>query len=188
MNLQTDDELVSARIAGDDDDVLLVTEGGQAIRFRVADLRVASRTSGGVRGIRLHPRDRVVAMEVVSPGQHLLTLTQQGYGKLTPSTSYPRHQRGGQGVLTFRLTDKTGLVAAAIITVVRPDQELMMVSRNGVVIRLLVQQIARQSRLTQGVKVMNIDDEDAVASLGTIGGPTNEPEPEPSPEKGRKRR
>ena len=166
MDLEKDDEVVAAKIAQDNDDIILVTEHGQAIRFNVGKLRAASRTSGGVRGITLKKGDQVVAMEVVSQGTHLLALTKNGFGKRTPMDSYPAHGRGGQGVKTFNITDKTGDVCAAVA--VTSGQELMMVSRGGVVNRTTVDEISRQGRVTQGVTIMNVEDGDELVSVARI--------------------
>ena len=109
MDLEPGDELIGARLVGADDQVLLVTERGQAIRFEVQELRSASRTSGGVRGIRLDDNDNVVALCAVIHDAELLVVTTSGYGKRTPVAEYPTHGRGGGGIITARLTDKTGI-------------------------------------------------------------------------------
>ena len=175
MDLEKDDELVSGRIATDEDHVLILTALGRSIRFRVGDLRSASRTSGGVRGIKLRKDDYVKSMEVVSQGQDLLSVTANGHGKLTALTNYPQQKRGGQGVINFKMTDKTGPVSVARVT--SPDQEIMVVSTKGVVIRQLIQEIPRYGRSSQGVRVMNLDKADTVASLARIE-PSSEDEAE----------
>jgi DNA gyrase subunit A len=166
MDLEEGDEVVAARIAMEEDDIVLVTEKGQALRFNVSKLRAASRTSGGVRGMSLKPGDQVVAMEVAAHGQHLLTLTKNGFGKRTPMASYPAKGRNGQGMKTFNITAKTGNVCAAVA--VSPGQELMMVSRQGVVNRTTVDEISRQGRITQGVTIMNVEDGDELVSVSRI--------------------
>jgi len=113
MDLEEGDELVAARLATDKDDMLLVSQEGQAIRFAVKDLRAASRTSGGVRGIRLSAADQVVGMGVIRPKGYVLVATSGGFGKLTPVDAYPRQHRAGGGVRTFKLVEKAGKVAAA---------------------------------------------------------------------------
>ena len=190
MDLEDNDEFVSGRIAHDDEEVIILTANGMSIRFRVGDLRSASRTSGGVRGISLKKNDVVIAMEVASHGRDLLTVTEKGQGKRTNLNAYPKQQRGGQGVLNFRLTDKTGPVAAALVT--NPDEEIMLVSQKGVVIRETIQEINIYGRTSQGVNVMELDDDDIVAALARIE-PSDEDEPEAPPEddaaekKGRKK-
>ena len=166
MRLDARDELIAARGAHDDDDVLIVSSGGQAIRFNVGSLRVASRASGGVRGMRLRDDARVIALVVASDGEDLLVVTELGAGKRTPMDEYPRKGRGGQGVLTFRVSDRTGPVAVA--RAVRADHEVILVSRDGIVMRTRTDLISQQGRSTQGVAVMNVDKGDTVASIAQI--------------------
>src|SRR5579875_317553 len=169
MNLEPDDELIGARLAHADDDVLLVTAYGQAIRFSVEELRSASRTSGGVRGIRLAEGDTVVSLSIASPGSELLVVTVFGEVKRTPIDEYPRHSRGGSGVLTARVTDKTGKVAAARV-ITDHDNDLMIISAGGIVIRQDVNDIKRASRATQGVTLMHVADGDTVVAVATTNG------------------
>ncbi len=166
MRLDRGDELLAARAASDDDDVILISSDGQAIRFGVGTLRVASRASGGVRGMKLRPGAKVIALVVAGDGEDLLVVTEHGAGKRTPMEQYPRKGRGGQGMLTFRISDRTGPLAVA--RAVRADQEVILVSRDGIVMRTRAEQISRQGRTTQGVAVMNIGDDDAVASIAQI--------------------
>ena len=166
MRLDDGDELIAARLASDTSDVLLVTSDGQAMRFDIATLRSASRISGGVRGIRLRPRAYVVGAEVVEDGEQLLAITERGFGKRTEVSQYPRKGRGGQGVRTLNITDKTGNVAACRI--VAPGQELMLVSEEGIVIRTSVDSISLLGRNTQGVTVMRVGTGDRVASIARI--------------------
>jgi DNA gyrase subunit A len=169
MDLEPADELVTARLATDQDDVLLVTERGQAIRFAVSDLRAVSRTSGGVRGIRLSPDDEVVGMDIVHPDAYVLAVTTGGFGKLTPLAAYPRQHRAGSGVRTFRLTEKTDKVAAA--EVVSLSQQAMIISAEGIVIQTPVKEkdprkgITIQGRSTQGVRLMKLDPGDRVVAI-----------------------
>jgi DNA gyrase subunit A len=166
MDLEPGDALVAARLARDQDQAILVTARGQALRFPVSQLRAASRQSGGVRGIRLIKGDKVVGMDTASPGGQLLVVTANGFGKRTPVEEYPTHSRGGQGVQTFKPNDKTGPLVAARI--VEPLQELMIISRNGIVLRTPVDSIASQGRATMGVTLMDVDPGDSVASITTI--------------------
>jgi len=166
MNLEAGDELVAARAARDVDDVLLVSSAGQAVRFNVGTLRVASRASGGVRGMRLADGARIIAMVVAADGEDMLVVTELGAGKRTAISEYPQHGRGGQGVITFRVSDRSGPLAVA--RAVRADQEVILVSRKGLTFRTRVDRISQQGRSTQGVAVMNVEDEDAVASIAVI--------------------
>ena len=166
MRLGRGDELIGARAASDRDDVLLVGSHGQAIRFTVGTLRVASRASGGVRGMRL-PRDAtVIALAVASDGDDLLVVSERGGGKRTAIDEYTAQRRGGSGVVTFRVSDRSGPLRVA--RVVRDEQELMLVSREGIVLRTRADLVSKQGRLTQGVSVMAVGEGDALASLAVI--------------------
>jgi DNA gyrase subunit A len=165
MDLEKGDDFVAAKLVHEDDEVVIVTSDGQAIRFAVSELRSASRTSGGVRGIRLGKNGKVVAMEVVGEGE-LFTITERGYGKRTPFGDYPAKHRGGQGVRNYEITQKTGRVVAA--RAVDASQELIVISRDGIVIRTRMDQIRMTGRQAQGVSVISVNTGDAVASLATI--------------------
>ena len=169
MNLEEDDELIGAKLARADDDVLLITAQGKAIRFTVAELRSASRTSGGVRGIRLAGGDTVVSLNLTPKDSELLVVTERGYGKRTPIDEYPTQSRGGGGVITLKVTDKTGSVASARV-ISDHDNDLMIISAGGVVIRTDVSAIARSGRATQGVRLMNLGDGDSVVAVATTNG------------------
>ena len=166
MDLPAGDELVAARAAADEDDVILVSTDGQAMRFDISSLRVASRASGGVRGMRLTDGARVIALIMASEGEDLLVVSEHGVGKRTPMDEYPRKGRGGQGVMTFRVTDRSGPLAVA--RAVNAEHEVILVSREGIVMRTRADQISQQGRGTQGVAVMNVDEQDSVASLAVI--------------------
>jgi DNA gyrase subunit A len=169
MDLEEDDDLIGAKLAHADDDVLLITAFGKAIRFTVEELRSASRTSGGVRGIRLAKGDRVVSLNLTPKNSELLIVNENGYGKRTPIDEYPRHSRGGGGVITSNVTDKTGPVATARVITDR-DNDLMIISAGGVVIRTDVTSIRRAGRATQGVSVMNLGEGDKVVAVATTNG------------------
>ena len=166
MNLRRDDHLVSARAAGDEDDAILVTAGGRAIRFKVGSLRVASRASGGVRGMRVPDDGAVVGLVIDCDGEDMLVVSEHGVGKRTPIAEYPTKGRGGLGMLTFRVTDRSGPLAVA--RAVKADQELILASREGIVMRTRAGTISQQGRGTQGVAVMNIGEGDALAALAQI--------------------
>jgi DNA gyrase subunit A len=185
MNLDKGDDFVAAKLVHENDEVVLVTSNGQAIRFQVKELRSASRTSGGVRGISLAKGGKVVAMEVVTPNSELFTITEKGYGKRTPYPDYPRKHRGGQGVRNYDITNKTGKVIAA--RTVNASQELIVISRDGIVIRTRMDSIRMTGRAAQGVSVISVSPGDSVASLATIdmgangnGGPKGKAEAEPA--------
>jgi DNA gyrase subunit A len=172
MDLEEGDELVAARLATDKDNLLLVTQEGQAIRFAIRDLRDASRTSGGVRGIRLSTTDQVVAMDVMQAKGYVLVATSGGFGKLTPVEAYPKQHRAGGGVRTFKLVEKAGKVAAA--EVVSLSQQVMIVSAEGIVIQTPVKEkdpkqgISIQGRSTQGVRLMRLDPGDEVVAIAAF--------------------
>jgi DNA gyrase subunit A len=169
MDLEPGDELIGARLVGASDQVMLITERGQSIRFEVQELRAASRTSGGVRGIRLDERDNVVALCAARPDAELLVVTQKGYGKRTPVGEYPTQGRGGGGVITARLTDKTGSIAGARM-LTDEDHDLMIISAAGTVIRTDWRSIAQCGRPTQGVRLMHLGSGDRVVAIATMYG------------------
>lgn len=176
MDLEEDDELIGAKLARADDDVLVITALGQAIRFNVSELRSASRTSGGVRGIRLDSDDVVVSLNLAPKGSELLVVTEYGYGKRTPIEEYPRQSRGGGGVITAKVNEKTGRVAAARV-ITEHDNDLMIISAIGVVIRQDVNLIKQASRATQGVTLMHLGEGDSVVAVATTNGKKLEPPP-----------
>jgi DNA gyrase subunit A len=169
MNLEDDDELIGAKLARAEDDMLLIAAHGRAIRFTVAELRSASRTSGGVRGIRLSKDDKAVSLNLAPEGSELLIVTEYGYGKCTTIDEYPKHSRGGGGVFTAKVTEKTGRVATARI-ITESDNDLMIISASGVVIRTDVSLVKRSGRATQGVTLMNLGDGDYVVAIATTNG------------------
>ena len=169
IDLPESDELCAASLATNEDDLFLVTRKGQSIRFAVSELRTSLRTSGGVRGMRLAPDDRVVGMGVISPDTFLLVVTTNGFGKLTPMDAYPCQHRAGGGVRTFRVTEKTGELVDA--KVVSKSQQLMLISVEGIIMRTLVRGrepghgISIQGRSTQGVRLMRPGDGDSVVAI-----------------------
>ena len=166
MDLEEGDELVTAKQAAENDHVVLVSGQGRSVRFSVEELRAASRMSGGVRGIAVGKDDSLVSMEVVAAGQQLLTVTANGFGKRTAFEQYPTHHRGGGGVITHQTTEKTGRVVVA--RTVHEDQELILVSRNGIILRTRVDSIPIVGRAAQGVTLMGVGPGDAVASIACI--------------------
>ncbi|PKB83208.1 MAG: DNA gyrase subunit A [SAR202 cluster bacterium Io17-Chloro-G9] len=166
MDLEQGDELVSVGQADAARDVVMVSENGQAIKFRVSTLTPRSRSAGGVRGMRLLGDDKVVAMGVVTPNSHLLIVSHRGYGKSTPLASYPRHSRGGQGVRTFRVNEKTGHVAAARVVSDAPGQEIFIISSQAQMVRITLDDVRVTGRNTQGVIVWrDREADDFVASI-----------------------
>ena len=173
MDLEPDDQLIAARLATNETHVILVSSEGQAIRFKIDDLRQASRTSGGVRGMKLASGGYVVGVETLDDGDQLLIISEKGFGKRTKVEEYPLQGRGGQGVKTLNITDRTGAVAAC--RMVGPGQELMLVTREGIVVRTRVDSISLIGRNTQGVTVMRVAEGDQVASIAAFTMSDNEP-------------
>ena len=163
MDVEDGDELVASRVATDQEEIVLVTETGQSIRFAVSGIRASSRTSGGVRGIRLAAGDRVVGAGIARPKTYFLVITKQGHGKLTPIDDYPKQHRAGGGVRTFKIVEKTGGIADARL--VTRSQEVMFISANGIVVRTPVKDITVQGRSTQGVILMRMSEGDEVVAL-----------------------
>jgi DNA gyrase subunit A len=165
LRLKVGDELVSARVVTDMDEVILVGQNGQASRFKVNELRAASRSSGGVRGIRLS-NDLVVGVDYVFPDGYLLTVTEKGFGKLTRLERYPVHKRGGKGIRAHRVTEKTGKMAASKL--VPLEGSLVMLSAKGNVECIPLEQVSVQTRNGSGVRLMALDEDDSVVSIAIM--------------------
>ncbi|HJS28827.1 MAG TPA: DNA gyrase subunit A [Anaerolineales bacterium] len=168
MNLAEDDELVWVRPTRGKDEVIWVTEQGQALRYREAAVRAMGRQAAGVLGIRLRPGDRVAGMEVIEEGCDLLIVTVKGYGKRTFAQDYPMKGRGTYGVQTVdkRALEEIGRIISARI--VEMGDDLTLITAGGVIIRTNVDKISRQGRATRGVRVMNLDEGDSVATVARI--------------------
>ena len=164
MNLEPGDELLDVKYCKAGDEIILVTEKGQAARFNVGLLRTASRVSGGVRGVKLGSGDKLASMDVVVPAAQLLVVAQNGYGKRTPLSAYPTKGRGIGGVRTLKATPRTGPVAAA--RVVTGSEELLLISTGGIVIRMALDTITEHTgRATSGVTVMSLRQGDRLAAI-----------------------
>src|SRR5580658_2408999 len=168
INLREGDELVRVVETHGDDDVFLVTQSGMTIRFSEQDVRPMGRDAAGVRGVRLKAGDRVVSCDVARDEADILLVTDAGYGKRTKLDRFNRQARGGQGVRGIRLTAKRGRVVAAFMAGL--EDEILLISTSGVVIRTAVREIASQGRDATGVRVMNLDEGDAVAAVAPVAG------------------
>lgn len=166
INLHADDELVNVRRVHEGEKVMLVSTDGKAIMFPESDVRPMGRDTSGVRGISLKSTAKMLGMEITNGNGDLFVITEKGYGKRTPISDYPEHKRGGQGVFTITMTAKKGQLAAC--RVVGPQHELMIVSAEGVIIRVKSKDISRLGRSTQGVKVMNVAENDSVCALARM--------------------
>jgi DNA gyrase subunit A len=167
LRLDEGDELVSVRMVDDCDDIIIGTAHAKAIRFHAPDVRSMGRTARGVRGISLASNDYVVDMEIVEEGAALLTLTENGYGKRTQFDEYRVTRRGGKGIITIIPSLRNGLGIA--IKSVCGDDELLVTSQNGNVIRIPVRDIRMQGRNTQGVRIMRLDPDDRAVAVARIG-------------------
>lgn len=168
LTLKENDELVNVRMSpgGQDEELVIVTKSGMAIRFSEEDVREMGRTAAGVKGIKLREGDEVVSMDSVSEGTQLLVVTENGYGKRTEIDQYPVQGRGGLGVKSLQLTDKTGPVVGA--RMVTDEHELMVSTRGGTLIRMAMTDIRPIGRATQGVRLIRLDEGDAVTAIARV--------------------
>jgi DNA gyrase subunit A len=167
INIRDDDELIAVRRTSGEDDIIMVSRSGQAARFAESQVRPMGRDTSGVRGMNVsQPGNAVLAMDVARDDQELLVVTENGYGKRTPISEYPVKGRGTMGVKTITLTENKGALAGALV--VREHQELVFISQNGMVQRTSVRGINRYGRASQGVKVMNIREDDQVSAVALV--------------------
>ena len=166
LDLVPGDELIAARITDGTRNVFLVSANGKAIRFHEADVRAAGRVSRGVRGLRLESGDRIVGMEVLNHGQTLFVVTENGYGKRTAIDAYPVQRRGGKGVITIKTSQRNGLVVG--IALVEDEDDMMLVTNRGMLIRIPIAGVATISRNTQGVTLMDLAPGEKVVSMARL--------------------
>jgi DNA gyrase subunit A len=164
--MREDDELIGVKITRGSDDIILVSRNGQSIRFREGDVRPMGRTATGVKGMNITKDDEVLAIELARDESDLLIITENGFGKRTPMNNYPLQGRGGKGVKTIKETTARGKIATA--KMVQENHELMVISSEGIIIRMPVKQISQMSRNTQGVKIMNLNDSDTVSAVALV--------------------
>ena len=167
IKLNEDDKLIDVHLTKDDEDVMLVTKKGLAIRFNEEQVRKSGRNSMGVKSIDLSDDDIVVSSDLVCEDKYLLVISENGFGKLTEISKYRPQNRGGKGLLTYKITKKTGDLAAA--TVVEKEYDVMIIADSGIIIRILTEDISIQGRNTSGVKLMNLTDAKVVAVANYIG-------------------
>ena len=167
INLDANEDLIGVEMTDGNSEIVIATRNGIAIRFDEQDVRPMGRTAHGVRGITLNYGDEVVAMDSVANEEYeVLTATELGMGKRTAVSEYRKQTRGGKGVINMKITEKTGTVVG--MRVINPEQEIMMITAGGIIIRIDVDQISQYSRNTQGVKLMTLNDDDKVVSLAAI--------------------
>ena len=166
ISLRDDDELIEVKSTDDKKDIILVTKYGQCIRFKESDVRSTGRVSMGVRGINLLDGDEVVAMQLNTQGYYLLVVSENGMGKRTSISEFTCQNRGGKGVKCYKITEKTGNVIGA--KAVNEENEIMMITTEGIIIRLQCSDISILGRITSGVKLINLSDGVTVASFAKV--------------------
>jgi DNA gyrase subunit A len=167
INIRDDDELIAVRRTSGEDTIIIVSRSGQAARFSESAVRAMGRDTSGVRGMNVSQKDNaVLAMDVARDDQELLVVTENGYGKRTPIPDYPIKGRGTMGVRTIQLTGKKGQLAGALV--VREHQELVFISQTGMVQRTSVRGINLYGRASQGVRLMNLRDDDQVSAVALV--------------------
>ena len=166
IGLRDDDELIEVKATDDKKDIILVTKYGQCIRFKESDVRSTGRVSMGVRGINLLDGDEVVAMQLNTQGYYLLVVSENGMGKRTSISEFTCQNRGGKGVKCYKITEKTGNVIGA--KAVNEENEIMMITTEGIIIRLQCSDISILGRITSGVKLINLSDGVTVASFAKV--------------------
>jgi DNA gyrase subunit A len=166
LSLLPEDELISARLTDGTRNVFLCSARGKSIRFHESDVRPSGRVARGVRGMSIGSGDRIVGMEVLSRGQTLFAVTENGFGKRTSIDEYPVHRRGGKGVITIKTSERNGRVVGILL--VEDENDLMLMTDAGKLIRMPVEGISVISRNTQGVKLMGMDEDERVVGAACL--------------------
>ncbi len=166
ISLREDDDLMSVRLTDGKKHVIIGTHDGMLVRFKEEDIRAMGRTASGVRGIKLREGDYVVGMEILEEGQEILVVTEKGYGKRTPESEYRLQSRGGMGIKTIQVTEKNGPMCA--VKTVNGSEDIMLITINGMLIRMDVNDISIIGRNTQGVRLIRLSDEELVATVAKV--------------------
>lgn len=166
ISLREGDELLKAKVTRGDADIVIVSEGGNAIKFNEQDVRPMGRTAAGVRSMNLREDDIAVCMDIAVDDEDLLVISENGFGKRTPLDEYKRQNRGGVGLITYKISEKTGKVVGA--TVCKPEDELMLINTSGVAIRINVSDVSVTSRATMGVRLMRTANEERIVAIAKI--------------------
>lgn len=166
INLREDDELIEVKTTNNQKDIILVTRNGQCIRFNERDVRATGRTSMGVIGMSLEDNDEIIGMQISTQGKYLLFVSEYGMGKRTLVEEFTAQRRGGKGVKCYKITEKTGYVVG--VKVVNEDNEIMIITTEGILIRLIVNDISSLGRITSGVKLINMENDIKVASIAKV--------------------
>lgn len=172
INLRVDDELIGVKLTDGNSIVTIVTQNGYSITFEESDVRCMGRTAAGVKGITLRDGDIAVGMDLFDEESDLLVVSENGYGKRTPCKEYSIQNRGGKGLITYKVTEKTGSIVGA--KTVKDKDEIMLINSNGIIIRLEVSGISRTSRNTMGVTLMRTTDNEKIVSIAKINNEDNE--------------
>jgi len=174
INLREDDELIEVKSTNNEKDIILITKFGQCIRFHETDVRSTGRVSMGVIGMNLADQDEVIGMQLNTQGEYLLIVSEKGMGKLTNMDEFTAQNRGGKGVKCYKIMEKTGNVIG--VKAVNMDNEVMLISTQGIVIRMMCKDISVLGRVTSGVKLMNMDEKIFVASIAKVRESSNKTE------------
>ncbi|WP_105210391.1 DNA gyrase subunit A [Streptococcus suis] len=166
LNLKEDDELINVFLTNGQADIIMGTKFGYSVRFTETDVRNMGRTATGVRGIKLREGDQLVGATMISDDQEVLVLTEKGFGKRTPASEYPTKGRGGKGIKTLKVAEKNGSLAG--LTTVSGDEDIMVITDTGVIIRTSVANISQTGRSTMGVKVMRLNDEAKIMTFALV--------------------
>ena len=177
ITLREEDELIEVKATDNEKDIILVTKYGQCIRFNEKDVRSTGRTSMGVRGMNLGDRDEVVGMQLNTQGEHLLIVSEKGMGKRTEMSEFTSQNRGGKGVKCYKITEKTGNVVG--VKAVNEDNEVMIINTEGIIIRMECSSISVLGRITSGVKLINLHEDEKVASIAKVRETSSELEENP---------
>jgi len=174
INLREDDELIEVKSTNNEKDIILITKFGQCIRFHETDVRSTGRVSMGVIGMNLADQDEIIGMQLNTQGEYLLIVSEKGMGKLTNMDEFTAQNRGGKGVKCYKIMEKTGNVIG--VKAVNMDNEVMLISTQGIVIRMMCKDISVLGRVTSGVKLMNMDEKIFVASIAKVRESSNKTE------------
>jgi DNA gyrase subunit A len=166
MDVEEGDSVIGAQVSQGSNEIFIGTSNGMAIRFRESDIRSMGRTAGGVRGIELRDDDAVVAMQVLEPAGTILSVTERGYGKRTELEEYRLQSRGGVGIINIQTSERNGKVIGVVQ--VSDDDELMLITQQGKILRMASNNIRSIGRATQGVRLIEIEGEDRAVSIARL--------------------
>lgn len=178
IRLNEGDELVAVRLTNGDQNIIIGTKDGMAVSFNENDIRSMGRTAAGVRGIRLRDGDAVIGADILEEDSHVLVISENGYGKATKASEYAIRRRGGLGIKTFKITERNGSLVG--LRTVKGDEEILLVTNEGLIIRFDVQDISITGRDTQGVRLMRLDEDQAISTLSLVEPQDDEEEKTPS--------